>query len=100
MEVFERLIEKMAELEKTSEHKAYYYRVSDSLTIMICGMLSSLQNISDIYDWAQEEPIQDFLYEQFAQIFHYFIITERGICLWIIQRSYRLRQQQEKSSII
>ena len=50
MEVFERLIEKMAELEKTSEHKAYYYRVSDSLTIMICGMLSSLQNISDIYD--------------------------------------------------
>ena len=42
MEVFERLIEKMAELEKTSEHKAYYYRVSDSLTIMICGMLRGL----------------------------------------------------------
>ncbi len=61
MEVFERLIEKMAELEKTSEHKAYYYRVSDSLTIMICGMLSSLQNISDIYDWAQEEPAKHIL---------------------------------------
>ena len=66
MEVFERLIEKMAELEKTSEHKAYYYRVSDSLTIMICGMLSSLQNISDIYDWAQEEPVREFFYEQFG----------------------------------
>ena len=66
MEIFDSLIEKLKELEKTSKHKAYYYRVSDSLTIMICGMLSSLQNISDIYDWAQEEPIQDFLYEQFG----------------------------------
>ncbi len=50
----------------TIEHKSYYYRVSDSLSIMICGMLSSLQNISDIYDWAQEEPVQDFLYDQFG----------------------------------
>ena len=66
MEIFDSLIEKLKELEESSEHKAYYYRVSDSLTIMICGMLSSLQNISDIYDWAQEEPIQDFLYEQFG----------------------------------
>ena len=64
MEVFESLIKKMVELERTSEHKSYYYRVSDSLTIMICGMLSSLQNISDIYDWAQEKPVQDFFYER------------------------------------
>ena len=42
MDVFESLIEKLEELEKTSEHKSYYYRVSDSLTIMICGVLSSL----------------------------------------------------------
>ena len=66
MEMFESLIEKLEELEKTSEHKAYYYRVSDSLTIMICGMLSSLQNISDIYNWAKEEPVRDFFYEQFG----------------------------------
>ena len=66
MEIFDSLIEKLKELEESSEHKAYYYRVSDSLTIMICGILSSLQNISDIYDWAQEEPVQDFLYEQFG----------------------------------
>ena len=66
MEVFESLIEKLDELEKTSEHKAYYYRISDSLTIMICGMLCSLQNISDIYNWAKEEPVQDFLYEHFG----------------------------------
>jgi len=66
MDVFESLIEKLEELEKTSEHKSYYYRVCDSLTIMICGMLSSLQNISDIYNWAQEEPVQDFFYEQFG----------------------------------
>ena len=66
MEVFDSLVEKLGELEKTIEHKAYYHRVSDSLTIMICGMLSSLQNISDLYDWAQEEPVRDFLYEQFG----------------------------------
>ena len=66
MEIFESLINKMDELEQSSEHKAYYYRVCDSLTIMICGMLSSLQNISDIYNWAQEEPVRDFFYEQFG----------------------------------
>ncbi len=66
MKVFDSLTKKLKELEKTSKHKAYYYRISDSLTIMICGMLSSLQSISDIYDWAQEEPVQDFLYEQFG----------------------------------
>ena len=66
MKVFDSLTEKLKELEKSSEHKAYYYRVSDCLTVMICGVLSSLQNISDINDWAQEEPVRDFLYEQFG----------------------------------
>ena len=48
MESFEKLQNKMRELESETEHKGYYYKVSDALTIMICGMLCNLQNISDI----------------------------------------------------
>lgn len=65
MDSFEKLQEKMTEIEKESEHKGYYYKVSDALTIMICGMLCNLQNISDIYDWAQEETVLDFLFREF-----------------------------------
>ena len=50
MESFEKLQNKMMELEIETEHKGYYYKVSDALTIMICGMLFNLQNISDIHD--------------------------------------------------
>lgn len=55
----------MTEIEKESGHKWYYYKVSDALTIMICEMLCNLQNISDIYDWAQEETVLDFLFREF-----------------------------------
>ena len=65
MDSFERLQEQMKELEKETNHKGYYYKVSDALTIMICGMLCNLQNISDIYDWVQEEPVQEFLFREF-----------------------------------
>ena len=65
MESFEKLQEKMEELEKESGHKGYYYKVSDVLTIMICGMLCNLQNISDIYEWAKANPTQEFLRKEF-----------------------------------
>lgn len=65
MNSFERLQEKMMVLEKETDHKGYYYRISDVLTIMICGMLCNLQNISDIYEWAKEEPVQEFLFKEF-----------------------------------
>lgn len=65
MESFEKLQNKMRELESETEHKGYYYKVSDALTIMICGMLCNLQNISDIHEWAQAEPVRDFLYKEF-----------------------------------
>lgn len=65
MESFEKLQNKMMELEIETEHKGYYYKVSDALTIMICGMLCNLQNISDIHEWAQAEPVRDFLFKEF-----------------------------------
>ena len=64
MESFEKLQNKMRELESETGHKGYYYKVSDALTIMICGMLCNLQNISDIHEWAQAEPVRNFLYNK------------------------------------
>ena len=62
---FKRLREKMTEVEKECEYKGYYFKISDALTIMICGMLCSLQNISDIYEWAKSEPARQFLFDEF-----------------------------------
>ena len=68
MESFEKLQNKMRELERETEHKGYYYKVSDALTIMICGMLCNLQNISDIHEWAQAESVRDFCSRNFVYI--------------------------------
>lgn len=65
MDGIESLQEYLVVLDKETEHKGYYYRVSDALTIMICGMLCNLQSIADIYDWAQAEPVRDFLFREF-----------------------------------
>ena len=62
---FKRLREKMTEIKKECERKGYYFKISDALTIMICGMLCGLQNISDIYEWAKSEPTRQFLFDEF-----------------------------------
>lgn len=63
---FGKLQEKVVEIEKEINHKGYYYKVSDAITIMICGMLCNLQNISDIHQWAQSEPVREFLFKEFS----------------------------------
>ena len=65
MNSFENLQEKIKEIDKESGHKGYYYKISDALTIMICGMLCNLQNISDIYEWSKVEPVREFLFKEF-----------------------------------
>ena len=63
---FEELHNKIIELDNECNHKAYYYKVSDALTIMICGMLSNLRTISDIHEWAKSEPVKEFLLKEFG----------------------------------
>ena len=65
MTIFNDLYDKVKELDKTSSHKGYYFKVSDVLTIMICGALCDLTTISDIYEWAKAEPIKEFLLKEF-----------------------------------
>lgn len=66
MNSFEKLQEKINKIESESNHNGYFYKVSDALTIMVCGMLCNLQNISDIYEWAKSEPIREFLRKEFG----------------------------------
>lgn len=66
MTIFNSLREKVREIDKTSKHKGYYYKISDALTIMICGALCSLSAISDIYEWAKAEPVKEFLLKEFG----------------------------------
>lgn len=65
MSILSKLSESMQEVGDSAEHTGYYYKVSDVLTIMICGMLCNLQNISDIHEWSQSKPVRQFLLEQF-----------------------------------
>ncbi len=56
----------MQELDKESAYKGYYYKISDILTILICGMLCNLQTISDIHEWSKAEPVREFLLREFC----------------------------------
>ena len=42
----------MYEVEEASGFKGCWSRISDILSIIVCGMLCGLENMSEIYDWA------------------------------------------------
>lgn len=66
MTIFNSLRDKVQKIDKTSNHKGYYYKLSDILTIMICATLCNLSVISDIYEWAKSEPVKEFLLKEFG----------------------------------
>ncbi|MDR0898302.1 MAG: ISAs1 family transposase, partial [Oscillospiraceae bacterium] len=66
MDIFGRLQGAMEAVEKESGHKGYWYRMRDILTIMICGLLCSLQTIDDIHEWAKAKPTRELLAEKFG----------------------------------
>lgn len=66
MEITKALWTAMVELEDKAVHNGYWYSISEVLTIMVCGMLCSLQSIDDIHEWAKAEPTQDFFYNHFG----------------------------------
>ena len=56
----------MIEVEEASDFKEYWFRTSDILSIIVCGMLCGLENVSEIYDWAKAAPVRTFLREQLS----------------------------------
>jgi predicted transposase YbfD/YdcC len=65
MKIIKELQKAMEEVERESEHEGYWYRIRDVLTIMICGMLCSLQTIDDIHEWSKSTPTQKLLKKRF-----------------------------------
>ena len=55
----------MREVEYGSGHQGYWYKMSDVLTMLVCGMLCGLQDIDDIHEWSKSAPAKQFLLEQF-----------------------------------
>ncbi len=55
----------MEKVQDCSEHNGYMYNLSDMLLVMVCGLLSNLEDIDTIYDWTQSKHVQKFLEEEF-----------------------------------
>jgi predicted transposase YbfD/YdcC len=66
MSILVNLQDTMKALEKGAPHNGYWYSISETLIIMVCGMLCRQQRIDDIHDWAKATPTQAFLEEQFG----------------------------------
>jgi len=66
MGILEKLLTAMKEAEEGSIHNGYWYNISESLIIMVCGMLCSLQTIDDIHEWSQSAPARALLEKEFG----------------------------------
>jgi len=65
MDAISGLQKMMQEAEDRTKHDGYWYSISETLIIMVCGMLCSLQTIDDIHEWSKAAPVQAFLKERF-----------------------------------
>ena len=66
MEIFEELKFEMQVIEHDTRYYGYYYRISQVLIILICGLLCGLQRIDDIQEWSQSRPVRAFFEEYFG----------------------------------
>ena len=66
MGILAELQKEMKELEVGSKHKGYWYSISDTLTVLVCGLLCGLKEIAEVLDWAKSSPTQKFLMEEFG----------------------------------
>jgi len=66
MEMFRKLHDELVAVEDASEHEGYLYSVSNTLLLLILGMLCGLQRIDDIHDWAKSKPTEAFLSKWFG----------------------------------
>jgi predicted transposase YbfD/YdcC len=65
MDAISGLQKMMKEADDKTKHDGYFYSISETLIIMVCGMLCSLQTIEDIHEWSKATPVQVFLKERF-----------------------------------
>ena len=66
MGIFYELQSELKAIEESTDHDGYWYNVSDTLLLLVCGLLCGLQRIDDIHDWAKSAPALKFLHERFG----------------------------------
>lgn len=65
MYIVEELKKCMSEVGEGSKYQGYFYRIGDILTISVSGMMCGLEKAKYIWEWANEEPVRQFLSEEF-----------------------------------
>lgn len=63
--LIEKLTECMQEVGTTKEYKGYWFKISDILTISICGLLCGLKTMIEIWRWANSKPAREMLCKRF-----------------------------------
>jgi predicted transposase YbfD/YdcC len=66
MGMLTRLRDEFVLVEKVSEHEGYLHCVSNTLLVLVLGMLCGLQRIDDIHEWAKSKPTGAFLNKWFS----------------------------------
>jgi len=66
MDQMDELRKYMLEVEEESDFEGYWFRISDVLSIIVCGMLCGLENVSEVHEWAQARPVRAFLLERMS----------------------------------
>jgi len=66
MEIFKSLKSEMQILEANAKYQGHYYRISNILIILVCGLLCGLRTIDDISEWSHSRPVRTFLDEYFG----------------------------------
>lgn len=56
----------LLKVENKSGHCGYWYSVQDILTILICGLLCRIEDVSEIHEWSKVERQQVFFKEVFG----------------------------------
>jgi len=64
MRVLNQLHNELKMLEKGVDHNGYFYSISDTLMIMVCGIMCGFRSIDGIHAWAKSIPVRKFLKEQ------------------------------------
>jgi predicted transposase YbfD/YdcC len=65
MQILQELQKTMEAVETVTPHNGYWYRVSEVLIILVCGMLCNQQTIDDIHDWTESKVTRKFLKKVF-----------------------------------
>lgn len=66
MYIIEELKECMKEVGEGTQYHGYFYSIGDVLTISVSGMMCGIEKAKYIWEWANEEPVRQFLSKEFG----------------------------------